>query len=191
MNNNNPAAANPEGSGEETLVSISDDFHAFIAGFNSLTMATVNASGEPESSYAPFIQQDGCFYVFLSELASHTRNLQANPNVSLFWIEPEERARNIFARTRATVYACAEVVEQADRGDADLASSERNIILDAMAQHLGPTLQVLRGLGDFHLFRLMPQHGSYITGFAKAYRLEGEGLRQVVHQGKPRVDKQG
>ncbi|WP_084644919.1 HugZ family pyridoxamine 5'-phosphate oxidase [Oceanobacter kriegii] len=171
-----PTQPQPSQPTAEELAQIRDDFHAFIGGFNSLTMATVNANGEPESSYAPFIQQDGCFYVFLSELASHTQNLKANPNVSLFWIEPEDQARNIFARTRATVFANADVI--------DRASDDGQVILDAMEEQLGNTMQVLRGLGDFHLFELTPQHGAYVTGFAKAFRLEGEGLQQVVHQQK-------
>ena len=168
-----PTSAEPSA---EELAQIRDDFYAFIGGFNSLTMATVNANGEPESSYAPFIQQDDCFYVFLSELASHTQNLKANSSVSLFWIEPEDQARNIFARTRATVFASADVI--------DRASDDGQAILDAMEEQLGNTVQVLRGLGDFHLFKLTPKHGAYVTGFAKAFRLEGEGLEQVVHQGR-------
>ncbi len=179
-NTEKPAQSQPSQPTAEELAKIRDDFHAFIGGFKSLTMATVNANGEPESSYAPFIQQDGYFYVFLSELASHTQNLLSSKdgeaNVSLFWIEPEDQARNIFARTRATVFASAEVI--------DRASDDGQAVLDAMEEQLGNTMQVLRGLGDFHLFRLTSKHGAYVTGFAKAFRLEGEGLEQVVHQGR-------
>jgi putative heme iron utilization protein len=42
-------------------------------------------------------------------------------------------------------------------------------------------MDVLRGLKDFHLFRLALQSGNYVAGFGKAYELCGDGLDELRH----------
>jgi heme iron utilization protein len=158
---------------------IADDFRQFIAGFNSLILATVSSDGLPESSYAPFIHINGRFYIYVSELAGHTRNLLAaagnnQPSASLLWIEPEDQARNIFARKRATISASVTEIPRSH--------DNSPVILDAMAERFGEMISLIRQLGDFHLIELTPHYAGYVTGFAKAYRLEGEGLTVVSQQ---------
>ena len=60
-------------------------------------------------------------------------------------------------------------------------SAEAERLLDNMEAALGNTVQLLRGLGDFHLFVLHPVEASYTEGFGKAYRLTGNSLSQVEH----------
>ncbi|WP_221796742.1 HugZ family protein [Oceanobacter mangrovi] len=158
----------------EELAQIRDDFHAFISGFNSLILATVSADGLPESSYAPFIQLDGRFYIYISELASHTQNLLVKPVASLLLIEAEQDARNLFARKRATIQVHAQVISR------DAEDWQR--ILDQMAEQLGDMIGLVRQLTDFHLFELQPQSAGFVVGFGKAYRLEGDGLAEVTLQ---------
>lgn len=151
---------------------IRQDFQAFLTQFQSVILATVSADGRPESSYAPYLYHNGCFYIYVSELAAHTRNLlvssEACPDVSLMWIESEQETRNVFARKRATIHATAQAVPRDSEAWADL--------MGLMAERLGDTIGLIRPLTDFHLFELTPHSASYVTGFAKAYRLEGETL---------------
>lgn len=155
-----------------------EEFRHFIAGFESAVLATVNADGVPEASYAPVLFHEGHFYIFVSQLAAHTRNLLASQevdsvsaNISLLYIEPEERARNLFARQRATVQGRACRIDRNDlRWDA---------LMDIMSAVFGETMKLVRQLPDFHLFEIYPSSASLVTGFAKAWKLEGPGLDQV------------
>lgn len=160
---------------ETSLDAIAADCQAFIQSFQTVILSTLSAAGLPEASYAPCVRQDGRFYIYVSELANHTRNLLAFPQASLLFIEPEAEARNLFARKRVTLEVTVQPIE---RG-----SEPWEQVLALMQQQLGNTLAVIRELKDFHLLALTPQRATYVTGFAKAYRLEGPELAQVSHLG--------
>ena len=65
-----------------SLAEILEEARCFHRAFQSVLMATVTEEGRPHASYAPYIEGDeGCFHVFLSELAAHTRNLMTDPRV--------------------------------------------------------------------------------------------------------------
>jgi len=153
---------------------IADDFHTYIASFQSAIFATVNQSATPDASYAPILQQNGHFYIFISELAQHTENLMTTPTASLLFIEPEEDAGNLFARKRATIQVVARPIA---RTDADWPG-----LLDAMQAQLGEMISILRNLADFHLFELTPIKANFVKGFAQAYELEGDRLTAVQHR---------
>ena len=155
------------------LTAVAADFQSFVAGFNSVILSTVNADGQPEASYAPCIRQDGCFYIYVSELASHTRNLLNHQQASLLFIEPEAEARNLFARKRATLEITAYPIERD--------SSQWLAVLSEMETKLGNTVRVIRGLKDFHLLQLKPRKATFVTGFGKAFELQGEQLDQIIH----------
>ncbi len=157
----------------EDLENTADEFHQFIAHFKSVMLATTDAEGNPECSYAPFIRYENNFYIFVSELAIHTRNLLLNKKACLLFIEDEDKTKNVFARRRATIGVSAT--------ESDPASSAARSILDQMEKELGNTMQLLRGLSDFHLLALKPLEASYTAGFGKAYRLTGNGLSQIEH----------
>jgi putative heme iron utilization protein len=146
---------------------------AFRDGLQSLSIATLNESNEPESSYAPFVANDqNEVFVFVSGLAAHTWNLLNQGMAGLMFIEDESNATNTFARRRL-IYQCrAEPVDK-DTGD-------WNDIMSLFDQRFGRFMNTLRELPDFQLFRLVPYRGSYITGFGKAYTLAGEALSQVI-----------
>ena len=59
-------------------------------------------------------------------------------------------------------------------------------------EKFGNFMGMMRNLNDFHLYRLSPQTGSYVVGFARAYTLSGEGLSEIRHrtdEGHRSVDK--
>ncbi|NQZ31678.1 MAG: pyridoxamine 5'-phosphate oxidase family protein [Oceanospirillaceae bacterium] len=129
--------------------------------FSSLLLATADISGEPLTSFAPYVEVDGSFYVLLSDLAQHTCNMQENPRASVMFIEAEESAKNIYARRRAVIQVS---VHQLGR------TSERSVnVLELMLSRHGGTVAVLKGLSDFNVYELRPITGRYVIGFAKAY----------------------
>ena len=52
----------------------------------TLQLATVDEEGRPNVSYAPFVQNQEGYFVLISDIARHARNLKANPQVSLMMI---------------------------------------------------------------------------------------------------------
>ena len=132
----------------------------FLRGLSSVVLGTVGQSGEPHTSYAPYIAFSGCFYVYVSGLAEHARTLK-NGRVSLFFIEDEAQAKNLFARKRLTI-SC---------GTAILASDHHAypVLLDRMEAAHGSTFKLLRNLPDFLLFELTPEDARFVTGFGAAY----------------------
>lgn len=136
-------------------------------------LATLEDDGTPSASYAPMVWLDGDGYLFLSDLAAHTRNLRRSPALGLLLVEDEAENANPFARRRITLQGEARVVERADSSYAPA--------LAEFQRRFGQVMTVLEALPDFHLFRLRPQRGRYIRGFGQAYELSGEGLAQLAH----------
>lgn len=138
----------------------------------SLQLATLNADGEPGISYAPFVQDEtGSFVIFISGLATHTHDLLRHPTAAVLLIADEQATRQIFARTRVS-YRCHASVIARD-------ATEFPALLDALQARFGEVVGVLRGLGDFVLFRLQPQVGRFVMGFGQAFVLGGEDLREL------------
>ena len=124
----------------------------------TLQLATLDVFGEESISYAPFVRDDaGNFYIFISGLASHTQEVLQHPVVAVMVIADEQDARQIFARVRATYRCVAEVVARDEVLHAQ--------ILDAMEVRFGNVVGLLRGLGNFVMFRLKPQAGRFVMGF--------------------------
>ena len=145
--------------------------HQFPAQFRSVHLATCNASGEPEASYAAYVERDGHYYVYISELAAHTANLKDTGRCAALFIESEADAKHLFARKRLTLQCTA---VETPRG-----SPEFEAILDAFEDKFGHFMAMMRKLADFHLFKLTARHGNYVAGFAKAYSLDGTGLNEI------------
>jgi len=155
------------------LEKVTADFREFARQFGSVQLATASDEGQPEASYAPFVRQGRDFYVYVSELSRHTRNLAENPRASLLLIENESDARHLFARRRLSYQCDAEEVPRvSERFDATL---------DQMHQQFGDIIGVLRNLNDFHLYRLRPYTGTFVAGFALAFELTGDDLDQLQH----------
>lgn len=155
------------------LNTVKQEYQEFPSVFDSVLMGTVNAEGIPDVSYAAYVAFEDYYYIYISELSRHTQNLMDTGKVSLLFIENEERAKHLFARQRVTMDCEAAEIE---RG-----SEHFELMLDKFQQRFGKFMEMLKNLNDFHLFRIEPKKGSYVRGFAQAFRLEGQGLQNVSH----------
>jgi hypothetical protein len=156
----------------EGLAAIGAEAARFRAGFRTAVIATVGSDGGPEASYAPYIADDaGHFFICVSGLARHTRNLAQTGKADLLFIQDEDAAANPFARVRLS-YACR--AEPVARDGAEWVD-----LMDRFEREFGPIVPVLRALPDFRLFRLIPLSGRYVRGFGQAYDLEGASLSGV------------
>ena len=146
----------------------------FRESFMTLMMATVSEHGQPDASYAPFVSEpDGSFLIYVSELSRHTANLRSTHAASVLLIEAEQDAKQLYARRRLTLPCQAIHIPRDD--------AVWDTILDRFKARFGNLVDVLRQMGDFHLYRLRPKGGTYVRGFAQAYELRGPDLTQMKH----------
>ena len=144
----------------------------------SLQLATIGEDNVPHCGYTPFIvertnDQPPRFYVFVSELAVHTRDLLRASPASIMIIEDEQKSVQVFARTRVS-YQCKVSIIKPDAAD-------YTRLLDSYQQRHGNIVSVLRGLPDFHLICLTPTKGQFVMGFGKAFALTGPCIDQFEH----------
>lgn len=139
----------------------------------TLQLATVDADGRPNVSYAPFVQNQDGYFVLISEIARHARNLQVNPSVSIMMIEDEGGSKQLFARKRLTFDAVAKVVARD--------SEQWNQVIAQLQERFGEIIDGLSQLQDFVLFNFKPEHGLFVKGFGQAYQVSGDDLVDFVH----------
>lgn len=139
----------------------------------TLQLATVDEEGRPNVSYAPFVQNQEGYFVLISDIARHARNLKANPQVSLMMIEDEQSSKQLYARKRLTFDAQASVVER----ETELWTQ----VIGQMQERFGEIIDGLSQLQDFSLFNLKAENGLFVKGFGKAYQVSGDDLVDFVH----------
>jgi heme oxygenase (biliverdin-IX-beta and delta-forming) len=149
---------------QQDLAKLTSDYQKLITSQQTLLLSTVSTAGSPCISYAPYIQDEqGIYYVYISDLAAHTQNLLNNRQASILFIRPEAESSNLFARERAAFSCTASVI----------AKNEENYTkqLQAMQDKFGSIIEVLRSLDDFHLIALTAEAGQYVIGFGRAYSI--------------------
>ena len=151
------------------------DFLALREHCNGALLATLTANQLPCASYAPLVWIDDHYYLFLSDLAEHTRNLKRCSSISLMLIAAEEQAANAFMRQRITLQGTAETIR---RDDSSFAR-----VMALFHHRFGKVMKMIEPLADFHLFRLQLQNGRFVRGFGQAYDLSGEHLQHLEHIG--------
>ena len=151
---------------QESLI---EEIRCFRQQQKSLILSSLSPNNIPLASYAPFIEDEqGCFYLLLSDLAGHSINLQNHQNkqstLSILLIEDEQTAGNIFARKRLS-YNC-----QVTSWSREHPHWQEKI--EQLQERFGKTIEVLAALTDFKLYVLKPVEGQYVRGFGQAYTLK-------------------
>lgn len=139
----------------------------------TLQLATISPEGIPNATYAPFAFDSQAYYILVSDIASHGRNLKTNRNVSIMMVEDESEAKQVYARKRLTFDTHAELVEKHTQ------AWERGVA--ALQARFGEIIDNLSQLGDFNLYRLIPESGRYVKGFGQAFEISGNDLLDFVH----------
>ena len=139
----------------------------------SILTPTAEGQGMPDIGFAPFIRHEGSFYIYSSDLSSHIRSLIAGQPVQFFLIADEESSQNIWARVRLKFRAS---VEELSREDAAFDN-----FLDSIGDKHGPVMDLIRNFTDFHLFKITPERGNLVTGFAAAFEVEHADFEIKTH----------
>lgn len=156
---------------EDALQAVLAESRDFPQQFQTLNLATCSADGVPEASYAAYVQAQGRYYIYVSELATHAQNLHDTGKCSVLFIESEADAKHCFARRRLVLQCTAMECPR------DSVQFER--VMAQFFDKFGKFMDLIGGLKDFHLYELVPSRGNYVAGFAKAFALSGEDLTQV------------
>ena len=150
-----------------------DEIKLFLETFQTLMMASITPAGVPHASTAPFAREGNTFYILISTVAQHGKNLLASNHVSLLFAEDESNCLQPFARKRITIEATVVQITRDtttfEKGIGCLKNRFDNGLVDNLAQ-----------MGDFHLFALTAQSGSAVMGFGQAYRFD-ENLEIMAH----------
>lgn len=139
----------------------------------TLVMATTDDNQIAHASYTPFAVIDGNYYIYIANIAEHTQHVINRPIFDVLIIDDQSSTKNIYARKRVTYQVKAEEVTKGN--------DEFQQGIDALIARAGKTVNVLAGLGDFHLFRLTPLKGTLVTGFGKAFRLNPKDRADTTH----------
>ncbi|MCJ8315322.1 MAG: pyridoxamine 5'-phosphate oxidase family protein [Saccharospirillaceae bacterium] len=138
---------------------------------NTLVLSTINQQNLCDIGLIPFLYFENYFYILISELAAHTRNLQQNPHAALLIHLGDESSNNPFTDQRVSFAVSTSVVDQVD-----LKAS----ILDKMQHKLGKTIALISGLKDFSLMRLKAKSGTLVVGFGAAYVIDVDSF-ELIH----------
>jgi putative heme iron utilization protein len=148
------------------LDEVAERLQALIASQTALVLAVADPDGGPPVvGTLPFVDCDDRFCVLASDLAPHTRAMRETGEVSLALMADQQDTRNPFARERAQWTATVELVERDTEAFGRIATQLR--------ERHGKTVELLCGLGDFHLLCLRPGEGRYVNGFGRAFGLAG------------------
>ena len=126
------------------------------------TLAT-QSGGQPSASLVtPATAPDGSVLMLLSGLSAHTRHLRDDPRCAVL-VQGAPDGPNPQTAPRLTVIGAA--------------APEPDPALKARWVALHPYAAFYADLGDFTLWRLRPEAGQFVGGFARAHRLTAEELR--------------
>jgi hypothetical protein len=129
--------------------------------------------GVPLASMVAYACEPGFagFLLHLSRLSAHTRNLLAFPTASIAISEPATaKIRDPQRLGRVSIQGEARPLQE-DQGGYTEAK--------ALYEKRFPDSSPLFGFGDFLLFRLVPREARFVAGFARAYTVDLEELKEA------------
>lgn len=157
------------------------EIRRLLKGQRLAALATLH-DGRPYCSMVAFVAEPdfGGLLLHLSRLAAHTRHLLGNPNCSLLISAPETpEIDDIQTLPRITLTGHVNLIE---RG-----TETWKITREAYVAHL-PASAVRFSLGDFELFRFVPEAGRFVGGFARTVNLDGDSLRSLANPAQADAD---
>lgn len=144
-----------------------------LSDYQSVVLGTQGLNGYPFSSYAPFYYDGEQVYIFISNIATHAKNIQATLQASALFIEDESKSENIFARKRISLQCDVTSVSRDDE--------TFNTIMENFQNKFDANIiTMLMGMKDFNLYALKPIYGEATFGFGEAYHIGGEKMNQLI-----------
>ena len=136
-------------------------------------LGTIGDDGGPLVSMVPFAiePRHPCLVIHVSDLAAHTRNLQATPRVSLLVTQSEEPGEPVHALPRVTFEGIAGVPPR----DGPLWQACRAAYLERF-----PEAEMMTQLGDFKFVAIELKGARQVAGFGSARSIGEEEIRLAL-----------
>ena len=153
-------------------MNLASEARAFLRSTRSgvLSSYSLKFAGYPFGSVMPFVLDHNCQpIVLISSIAEHTKNIIANPKVSLLVFQSDhlKSAEDLHVNGRLTLIGEA---EQLDKNDADL--------MARYCRYLPESTGYL-AMHDFQFYRINIAQARYIAGFGKMEWLTGDELVDI------------
>jgi putative heme iron utilization protein len=110
------------------------------------------------------------FYILISQLAKHSKNITDNKNISLMICQPETEADNPQTLSRVSFTGIAQLIE---KNTEEYLSANNSYLIK------NTTAEMYFGLGDFQLYKLEIDKARFVAGFAKTFNLSKESLQNL------------
>jgi putative heme iron utilization protein len=132
--------------------------------------------GQPYVSMVPFALRPGStdFIIHVSQLAAHTKDMLASPQVSLLVIAPPV--------PRAMAQELARITVQGEAVQVAGGTPEHAAVKAAYLTRF-PQSEMMFGFSDFSLFAIVPGSIRFVGRFAQATTISPETLAEVLSQG--------
>jgi putative heme iron utilization protein len=129
--------------------------------------------GEPNLAMVAYAFADDFsdFYIHVSRLGKHTRDMEMDPRVSLLVTESDDYRSDPQTLVRVSMQGTARVIERTEPGY----QSIKTIYLKRF-----PDAEKLFSFGDFNLWGISPREGRFVAGFGQAYNLVPESLLKAA-----------
>jgi putative heme iron utilization protein len=128
--------------------------------YGALCTLSKKFNGHPFGSITPYlVDHDGSLLILISTLAEHTKNILADPRVSL--ITHSQDNPHIQAQGRVTVMGGARPIAEREQ------AGKRYL-------RYFPEAQTYFGMHDFSFYRIVPQAIRYIGGFGNIHWIKDE-----------------
>lgn len=159
---------------------IAREIEAFKDTFNSILLASLSPQNLPHLSYSPLLRYEGAYYLYISEVAQHFANLQANPkSAQVMFIQDEKEAQMLLARKRLTYDVSVEFLPRDELFEKVYDSFESRV-------GKGGGVSAVRGMLDFHIVRVHFGQGRFVKGFGQAYEISEQGnISHIGGKGMP------
>jgi len=128
--------------------------------------------GEPNSAMVAYVPAEdfSAFYILVSRLGKHTRDMESDPRVSLLIAETDDRRADPQTLARVSLQGTAEMLPR------DASDHTR---IKMMYLRRFPEAEQFFRLGDFNLWKITPKSGRFVAGFAQAFNLAPEALKKA------------
>ena len=153
-------------------MSLATEARQFLRNTQQAILSTISTkfSGYPFGSVTPFILgHDGHPVILISNIAEHTKNIIANPKVSLFVFE---KGADLQANARLTLIGEA---ENLGKNDMDLMARYSRYFPDSIGYF---------AMHDFSFYRINIAQARYIAGFGKMGWLAADELIDINGTGQ-------
>ncbi len=157
-------------------MSLALEARQFLRATRSGVLSTFSSkfAGYPFGSVAPFVlDHSGQPVVFISTIAEHTKNIIANPNISLLVFDGTE---DLQASARLTLVGEAKPIDKDDEN------------LRARYLRYFPQAAGYFEMHDFNFYRIEIAQARYIAGFGKMGWISGKELADIALAGSDLIN---